>query len=249
MGSYLKRVRRFIARAVPARLEMKARYQYLAMLGRLERELPILAALATNTSRFIDVGAHYGHWTYYMSTRFKHVDAFEPLERCSQTIRRAEIENICVHSCALSDSIGERVLYIPRVGKRTEGGLASLVPIDDSETVVVPVRTLDDFELKGVGALKIDVEGHEDQVLLGATDTLKRERPAVVVEIEKRHRSAPPQETFELMQSLHYLTYFLDANRRLRLSTEFDWDKHQDISRIGTSEYINNFIFLPQEGR
>ena len=46
----------------------------------------------------------------------------------------------------------------------------------------VPVATLDSFDLEAVDMIKIDCEGFELQVLKGAVETLKRWRPALIVE-------------------------------------------------------------------
>lgn len=50
------------------------------------------------------------------------------------------------------------------------------------EAKVVPVRTLDMFDFKDVDYLKIDVEGFEKKVLLGAKRTLDRCNPLIIVE-------------------------------------------------------------------
>ena len=53
---------------------------------------------------------------------------------------------------------------------------------DGEIRVPILTRTLDSFELPEVDFLKIDVEGHEVQVLAGARDTLRRCRPIVLIE-------------------------------------------------------------------
>ena len=44
------------------------------------------------------------------------------------------------------------------------------------------LRSLDSFGFERVAAIKIDVEGFENEVLAGATETIRRNRPAIVVE-------------------------------------------------------------------
>ena len=48
----------------------------------------------------------------------------------------------------------------------------------------VTTRTLDTFHLDDVSLIKIDVEGYEGKVLMGARLTVERSHPAIVVEDE-----------------------------------------------------------------
>ena len=45
-----------------------------------------------------------------------------------------------------------------------------------------------------VGFIKIDVEGHEHAVLEGATKTIKRNMPNLLVEMEEKHNKIPINE-------------------------------------------------------
>lgn len=47
----------------------------------------------------------------------------------------------------------------------------------------VELRNLDSFGFERVSVLKIDVEAYEDEVINGAVDTIRRNRPVVVIEI------------------------------------------------------------------
>lgn len=51
------------------------------------------------------------------------------------------------------------------------------------EKVPVKIKTLDSYNFQDVDIIKIDVEGFEYDVLLGATDTIERCRPVVQVEM------------------------------------------------------------------
>ena len=50
---------------------------------------------------------------------------------------------------------------------------------------VVAVRTLDSHDFDNVGLIKIDTQGHELRVLKGAIETLKKNKPVVVFEINE----------------------------------------------------------------
>jgi len=46
----------------------------------------------------------------------------------------------------------------------------------------IDVTTLDSYKLKNISMIKIDVEGHEEEVLKGAVDTIKKNHPIIFVE-------------------------------------------------------------------
>ena len=60
------------------------------------------------------------------------------------------------------------------------------------DEIEVPRITLDSLGQDAVGFIKIDVEGHEVDVLAGAREILRRDRPAILVEAEERHRQGAP---------------------------------------------------------
>ena len=97
--------------------------------------------------------------------------------------------------------------------------------------------------------VKIDVEGHEDSVLMGAQNTIKMERPVLMVEIEQRHhQNKSLNEIFQLVLAHKYCGYFFNQNTNALLSIDdFVLEEHQNFSNLKTSSYHNNFIFVPQE--
>src|SRR4029450_12601416 len=56
----------------------------------------------------------------------------------------------------------------------------------DHRAIEVPMATLDSSYEGEVGFIKIDVEGHEQAVLDGAVQTIRRCRPRLLVEIDER---------------------------------------------------------------
>jgi hypothetical protein len=51
----------------------------------------------------------------------------------------------------------------------------------------VELRTLDSLNLQDVGFVKIDVEGHELDVLRGGAETIQRNRPHLLIEVRENH--------------------------------------------------------------
>ena len=56
----------------------------------------------------------------------------------------------------------------------------------DYQGVDVPMERLDDIYSGNCGFIKIDVEGHQQAVLEGAVETIKRCQPRMLVELEER---------------------------------------------------------------
>ena len=60
--------------------------------------------------------------------------------------------------------------------------------IDNYKKVPIKMKKLDDIEIENkIKFIKIDVEGHEKNVLQGGIETKKNNKPVLLVEIEERH--------------------------------------------------------------
>src|SRR6185436_6221997 len=134
---------------------------------------------------FVDVGAHIGSWTQHFALKCKQVHAFEPqrstFERLRDGVRAAKLGNVTCHDEALGGS-GELYLNIVSM----DGGGSTLRHRRELGEVLarerVKLAQLDDFDLDNVGAIKIDAEGFEIDILHGATRTLEKHRPTLLLE-------------------------------------------------------------------
>ncbi|MEO0983582.1 MAG: FkbM family methyltransferase [Pseudomonadota bacterium] len=173
-----------------------------------ETELRLLPLLAKGGVA-VDVGANKGVYTYFLSRLCDRVVAFEPNPRLAGTIGAYGLKNVEIRTKALSDVEGDATLHIPlsRAG-RLQNNIASLEHADgDSEAVAVPVSSLDAERLTDVSFVKIDVEGHELSVLRGAEQTLRRDRPTLLVEVTDEITSPHAQEVFGLLEAWNYLVF------------------------------------------
>jgi FkbM family methyltransferase len=145
---------------------------------------------------FIDVGANEGLFTLVAAAhalRPVRVHAFEPSarerRRLVENVQLNHIDDVRIAPVALGARRGSASLRIarePDCGLNTIGAdFAYRAQEAASETV--EVDTLDAYlarnEPRPVTAIKIDVEGFEVDVLRGAHETLARDGPALVVEI------------------------------------------------------------------
>jgi FkbM family methyltransferase len=242
-------VKESILSLVPKQLELSARFNYNRVLGRLEPEIDIIEKIAGQRRRCIDIGANVGLYTYRFAQLFRYVESFEPIPLCAKIISSSKLRNVTVHNTALSNQHGQATLNIPATGGPEATSFASLSnQFAEADTLTVDLQTLDSFEFSEVDLIKIDVEGHELEVLQGGLETLKRESPTLLIEVEQRHHPASGiEEIFTFILALGYRGSFLQHGRMTDLS-EFDLAKHQSCSDPRSLEYINNFIFQPARG-
>jgi FkbM family methyltransferase len=232
----------------PRRFELTARFNYNRALGRLEPEIDIIEQIVHQRRRCIDIGANVGLYTYRFAQLFQTVEAFEPIPECAQIITSNQRENVRVHNTALSNQSGKANLSIPNTGGPEATCFASLSnQFPDADSLTVGLRTLDSFEFTEVDMIKIDVEGHELEVLEGGLETLKRESPTLLIEIEQRHHSDTSiQDIFDYIIKLGYRGSFY-WNGRMPSLSEFTVEQHQGSADPRSLEYINNFIFRPSK--
>jgi FkbM family methyltransferase len=133
----------------------------------------------------IDAGANLGNWTaellQYLPTA--NVFAFEPSESAFEKLkaRFATDRRVSAVNVALGKDNKSSILYADKGGS----GLGSLTKrrvqhfdIEFSHQEVVEINTLDSWISRNKivsppNILKMDVEGHEYDLLLGATETIK----------------------------------------------------------------------------
>ena len=233
---------------VPPRYQLPLRFHYERLAGNLEPEMSLLDQLLGSKGVAIDVGANYGFFSYYLARMGKSVEAFEPLPGCARTISAYRSPRIRVHNVALSSVPGALRLFTPIIDGVPYPANSSFTPVPGPhESTEVPVRTLDEYVFEDVCLVKIDVEGHELEVLKGAAQTLRRERPVILVEIEQRHLQIPMTEVFGYLLAQGFAGFFLEAGK-LRPLSEFDYGIHQKpfLENVNHGAYVNNFLFLPE---
>lgn len=128
---------------------------------------------------FIDIGAHIGTYSWLVAPYFNHVYSFEPNKEiynylCGNIALRGLSDKMDTYCLGISDKED----YLTFYERSTDGGGNGFEEIQSDEPTTIKgklqVKTLDSFNFDNIGFIKIDVEGHEKNVLLGAKETLKR---------------------------------------------------------------------------
>lgn len=212
-----------------------------------ERECRLLRKLVPRDKIALDIGANRGSYAYWLSKLATHVILFEPLPYLARYLERVSPQNVSVKNLGLSDKSGKIELHIPiRDGHLVEGE-ATINRLDAPfRTFPIKTSSLDEFELENIGFMKIDVEGHEIEVINGAKKTILLNRPIMLIEIEQRHITFPIDDVFQAINELGYDGYYYD-HKKMRPIKTFSVKSHQSLDHISSKHYINNFIFFPSE--
>lgn len=130
----------------------------------------------------IDVGSNIGNHTLYFSRFFKKVFSFEANKDIFQVLNlntRLK-KNIEIYNYAASDKNKKSFLNID-ISNISGSGLSNNLINSKNNTTSIKLDSL--FKnTKNIKLIKIDVEGHELQVLLGAKNILLGNKPIVLFE-------------------------------------------------------------------
>ena len=214
-----------------------------------EKEIKLLKEIIIPGTDTIDVGGYRGVYSYEMAKYSKIVHAFEPNPVIFNDIKlnlSKIIKNINFYNYALSDHEKNSILKVPirnkdfdrsnyeeyfQMGKAT---IHDENKMEDIETFEVKSKKLDSFSFSNkISFIKVDVEGHELAVIRGAENTIKKNKPILLVEIEERHSQKKVSETLDYINSLGYISYFY-KNELLKTSS------------LDNLNLYNNFIFKPK---
>lgn len=215
-----------------------------------EAELRMLPFLVGRNDVAVDVGAAEGIYSYFLSRYARKCYAFEANPESAAAIRR-RLPRVPVRACALSDRQGTVELRVPVIGGVRYSGWGtvqrtntfSTLPSHAVSMVRVPSVTLDAMDLQHVGLIKIDVEGHELEVLAGAAETLGRSEPNLIIEAEDRHRPDALRLVCDLLEPFGYRGWFLDQAQLVPL------DRRGGIilpSEDRSKPQVNNFVFISE---
>ncbi len=149
----------------------------------------ITRRLLRGGSTMLDIGANAGFHAISAGLLYRSVIAFEPtpatFARLERNIALSQLPNVRALAIALSDREGEASFAI-NPAHCGANRLADAPGAAAGQTVTVRLRTLDSLDAAAsvgpIDFMKIDVEGHECEVIAGASKVIGRDRPTIVAE-------------------------------------------------------------------
>lgn len=189
--------------------------------GRYEAHLTaVFERYCTPGMTVVDVGANLGYYSLLASKLVGpsgRVVALEPnSENCRlllSSLRLNGITNVQLLPVAADTATGW-AYYSTHVG--SNGGLIENDELLSHPGTVVPTFRLDDVVDGPVGLLKMDVEGAEGRVVLGAAQLIERDRPIVTTELKdemlRRVSGTTVADYLGYFEKLGYIPSVLEKN-------------------------------------
>tara|TARA_Y100000816_G_scaffold28500_1_gene18266 strand:- start:586 stop:1347 length:762 start_codon:yes stop_codon:yes gene_type:complete len=215
-----------------------------------EREIRILNLLIDESKAAIDIGVYRGVYSYFLTKFSSFVYAFEanPLLHSKLNSSFKNNKNIKIENLAVSSGRGFTSLRIPirdieadyDDDQKYKLGIATIHSgnqlEDESFETLDKIETisLDEYNFEHpIGFIKIDVEGHELEILKGAKNLLETNKPNMIIEIEERHSGVPREEIISYVKNIGYEVFYVNEKFQVMPVTNLD-----NVSN-------HNFLFKP----
>jgi FkbM family methyltransferase len=254
----LRKTKQAVRALLPQGALNRREARYFGRYGEVEMRLVDL--LCRSGEDAIDVGANFGGYVHFMQRHARRVIAFEPVPEFVHILRAKFGDNVVIEPIALSNRVGEAMLYIPVISGMKVGGCSSLSSVaaagyEARDIIRARITRLDESYAGTVGFIKVDVEGHEQEVLEGAVETIRRCQPRLLIEIEEHLSPGGTEHVSALLGRLGYSGYYVHAGKLhdigdfsvARLQAP---DRIPDVTatlrcRTPLDDYVYNFIFFP----
>ena len=220
-----------------------------AVKNNYEPEIKLIKEFVVTGTDGLDVGIYRGIYSYEISKYAKTVHAFEFNPIIFSFLNRnlyKIIKNIRLYNFGLSNKDGKAILRIPIRNKLAkeenyeefyEMGRATIHDnneFNEFRAFEVNVKKLDNLQFENpISFIKIDVEGHEIEVIEGAIETINKNKPILLVEIQEKHSKKKVIDTIKFINALGYKSYYFNEKELINTATLTKFDTY------------NNYIFKP----
>lgn len=213
--------------------------QKIALQKYEEYESQLILQNVNKDSVVIDVGANIGYYTLLLAKVCKKVYAFEPDKNCFEILKKNidenKLKNVVLFNLAVSDK-KEKAEFI--IDKENLGNSRIQTPQSSGqlpltgEHKTILCESLDNFiKNEKVDLIKIDVQGHEPKVILGAKRIIKKYKPILFLEysptdyrknnLDGRGMVNFLKQTYKQIFTIDYWFYVLKSGIRIDPKTGY----------------------------
>jgi FkbM family methyltransferase len=173
-----------------------------------------------NPAVALDIGANLGNHTVRLFSKiFTRVHCFEPNSKIYKLLELnvEGLHNITLHRYGLSNKTGK---YFFKIDPTNLGGskiINSSTNFDNNQKMQlskIAVKKLDslvNMYAYKINLMKIDVEGHELKVLLGARKIIEKNSPIILIEESNINKNGT-SKTLKHLKKLNYSFYIIKEN-------------------------------------
>lgn len=208
----------------PAMVEVRKLHYLRKLKGARPTDEPDLAIsleLLGNGDQAVDCGANYGLYTRFFAEKVGptgRVYSVEPVPSTfavlSANVRRLNLANATVVNKAVSDEPGQVTMTVPVGGGGKNFYQAHIMKSGEAPAAVrsftVEASPIDRIVPDGaaIRLMKVDVEGHELPAMKGALGLLRRDEPALLIEVSgSPDVPGSAADLFRLLTGLGYRVY------------------------------------------
>ncbi len=179
--------------------------------------LRLIKSNLTDDDVFLDIGANIGQHSLYASRHCSHVYSFEPIRRLCEQLDSSIFINDFLNINTYNYALGNDNVSLPIYGSVSNMGASSLVTSENRVKIQnIKVLRLDDvyqsIGLTRCDMVKIDVEGYELDVLLGAAKLIAKYKPKILIEyspifykkVDKNNDTSTGQKIYQFLISNNY---------------------------------------------
>jgi FkbM family methyltransferase len=203
----------------------------------------IVVELGKVSELFLDIGANMGFYSLALAMENPnlYVKSFEPqpevFRMLEENIVLNKLQNrISARNIGLGKKVDLLTMYIPKF-TGSGGGSFNNHHADEGNSVQlqIPVLSLNEIEFDKVDLMKVDVEGFEFDVIIGASQIIYRDKPTIVIELLRKWMKPFghfPQEVLNYLFDIDYKCFAIGTNTL------------SEIFEVNDYTLETNFIFV-----
>ncbi len=220
-------------------------------------EIECLTSIIKRGNIFFDIGSFNGLFSIVLGMKYPELNvfSFEPnpanFKRTNYNIELNKLDNISTFNMGISNKTGRMDFYLPK-----DMSMTTVSSFDraffykhsdaSSAKTEVEVISIDSFCVNQKiypQLIKIDVEGHELEVILGAQQTIEKYKPIVLCEIFTKVFDTD----IEFQSKLPAVHFINDLFKRLKYGIfVLKGGRLEPVDSLNYDSAGRNFLFIPQ---